>query len=139
MFCISKCNASASYQNVWGSNPRSQWVAKWRKFLKTKNKSTWPTGKENYKVFHTSSEGFSPNPYRISNKTKVQGSNFSKIKKYVWLFLDLASILEVVCFIKKNYLGTPGFDSHERPGFKSGWTSSHCIINAGDLGSNPRS
>ena len=32
-------------------------------FCPTKNKSTWPTGLGNYKVFHTSSKGFSPNPF----------------------------------------------------------------------------
>ena len=42
--------------------PRCQWSKKENSFCPTKNKSTWPTGLGNYKVFHTSTKGFSPNP-----------------------------------------------------------------------------
>ena len=91
MFCSSNVSALASHQNVWGSNPQMSVGGKVKKVFanqKQINMADSPMKLQSF-LFHTSSEGFSPNPYRISNKTqvtKVQGSNFSKIKKKCFTF-----------------------------------------------------
>ena len=55
----------------------------------------------------------------------------SAVAVFFLLFLDLARILDGVCFLKKNYLGIPGFHSWQISPFKVN------AMNVGDLGSIP--